>query len=492
MTKVRKDATRLSENFKMIYDTPKTSDRPKILRQERIELPLGRAFLEFEDFRLSILNFSAFGLLATSDNKASSYFEDEKTYSEVKLVFEGYEIQQLRLKLVRLGEEQPEGQKILGFEVIGDPLKVEYILGLDMVTSVIEDQDKLNDDFERIPSTFAALVYKTKDWLENLSSTVNALQSKIEADDLSTRRDYERAITKRVSDYLSQVFPEKHQEIGRSLEGLKSDDLRKCVDFFRSKLEKLLYQAPFSNRAFYKPKGYAGDYEMMNHLYRDDFEGETLFAKALHHYFVNEPAAQAVRNRAIYLEAKLRGLLGKLSQKKEGIQILSVASGPAREIQNILAQEDPLHKLAVDFTFLDQDEDSLKFAQKALRIRDSRLNTNFRYAFINKALRKVIARGLGENEYDLIYSAGLFDYLTDPVAQLAAAKLFESLTPGGKLIIGNFNLDNPTLPLMDLALDWSLIYRSEEDLIRLFGPLSDKVYVEKEDLGINLFCVIEK
>jgi chemotaxis methyl-accepting protein methylase len=107
-------------------------------------------------------------------------------------------------------------------------------------------------------------------------------------------------------------------------------------------------------------------------------------------------------------------------------------------------------------------------------------------------MKNVIARGIEGSDYDIIYCAGLFDYLSDPVAQLAAVKLFKSLKSGGSLIIGNFNLANPNEVIMDLALDWHLIYRSSNDLQSLFENIGGKLSIESENLGINLFCVIRK
>ena len=104
----------------------------------------------------------------------------------------------------------------------------------------------------------------------------------------------------------------------------------------------------------------------------------------------------------------------------------------------------------------------------------------------------MIAAGLPENDYDMIYSAGLFDYFTEPVAQMAAQRMVANLKPGGKLIIGNFSMENPSVAIMELGLDWNLIYRSKEDLERMFKGFGSKVHVEKEPLGVNLFVVIEK
>ncbi len=104
----------------------------------------------------------------------------------------------------------------------------------------------------------------------------------------------------------------------------------------------------------------------------------------------------------------------------------------------------------------------------------------------------MITRGWEENNFDLLYSAGLFDYFSDPVAQLAAKALFKRLKPGGQLIIGNFNLTAPNQFAMRLALDWSLIYRSCDDLKRLFGDLGGVLSIEQEPEGVNLFCVINE
>jgi extracellular factor (EF) 3-hydroxypalmitic acid methyl ester biosynthesis protein len=75
---------------------------------------------------------------------------------------------------------------------------------------------------------------------------------------------------------------------------------------------------------------------------------------------------------------------------------------------------------------------------------------------------------------------------------MTAKALFERLKPGGQLIIGNFSLKTPNQFGMRIALDWNLIYRSHEDLRRLFGNLGGTFSVEQEPEGVNLFCVIRK
>jgi extracellular factor (EF) 3-hydroxypalmitic acid methyl ester biosynthesis protein len=67
---------------------------------------------------------------------------------------------------------------------------------------------------------------------------------------------------------------------------------------------------------------------------------------------------------------------------------------------------------------------------------------------------------------DLIYSVGLLDYLADRRAQSLARSLYETLAPGGLLIIGNMN-DTPLSNLwpMEFITDWTLYYRNEAQML---------------------------
>ncbi len=108
---------------------------------------------------------------------------------------------------------------------------------------------------------------------------------------------------------------------------------------------------------------------------------------------------------------------------------------------------------------------------------------------VNTSISTVIAAGL-DGSHDLIYSAGLFDYLKDRTASAAGVRLVDALTPGGSAVIGNFGAENPTRPLMELILDWPLHHRSASDLRRLFGDIGTSMTIEQEATGVNLFAVI--
>jgi hypothetical protein len=179
--------------------------------------------------------------------------------------------------------------------------------------------------------------------------------------------------------------------------------------------------------------------------------------------------------------------------KSQGpVKILAVACGPAQELQDLFKEKQDIIPDGSEFHLLDQDESALKYSQKMLLSILSKNKVDAKVILHKKPIKDVISNGLPVSGFDLIYSAGLFDYLTDPVASIAAHSLYQSLAESGELIIGNFNVSIPNEFGMALIMDWQLIYRSEQDLLRLFRGTTEKILIEKEAEGINLFAVMEK
>src|SRR5690606_17648824 len=121
--------------------------------------------------------------------------------------------------------------------------------------------------------------------------------------------------------------------------------------YFRLHVLPLLAESPLLRRSYEKPLGYAGDYEMMNMLYRDHAEGNSLFGKALNVYAAREGAAQANINRLTYLGGKIRDVVGRSS--RERVRIASVGCGPSQEIARLLTDH-PEIGARLDVALIDQ------------------------------------------------------------------------------------------------------------------------------------------
>ena len=108
---------------------------------------------------------------------------------------------------------------------------------------------------------------------------------------------------------------------------------------------------------------------------------------------------------------------------------------------------------------------------------------------------KNIFRFQTEKKYDLIWSAGLFDYFDDKTFVRLVSRLKNYVKPGGELIIGNFAVGNPTEGYMELFLDWYLYHRSPEQLTKLAQdagiPEVSRIKVDQEAAGVNLFMRIQ-
>lgn len=273
--------------------------------------------------------------------------------------------------------------------------------------------------------------------------------------------------------------------LSSGLTHLHADELSAAAARCRAEAGPVFDASSLLARCFAKPLGYPGDYEMMNMIYAEDADGTGLLGRGLGRYALDMPEGRAVRNRVGYLIDKIRGVLARASRER-AVRVLSVAAGPALEIQVLLAAEPKLRE-DMHLFLLDQDPRALRHARERI---SSLTGSATNITFLCRDIRDVITTGPDEAGFDLIYSAGLFDYFSDRTARAAATRLFESLAPNGELAIGNFNLGGPSRALMELILDWRLRYRTANDLTALYGTLGGNLTVEAEPTGSNLFAVI--
>jgi len=268
-------------------------------------------------------------------------------------------------------------------------------------------------------------------------------------------------------------------------------------EFFQKRLNEYLSRSALFHRSIAKPLGYAGDFEMMNIIYRNSFEGGTLFAQVLNKVDCEGTAARAVRNRRSYLYRKLRDLLTNNAGGNE-LKLISVACGPAHEFADLIKGFDG-KELPFSIDFIAMDQDSLALDDARSRIEplvegNPRIKVYFEQDNIK---RLIVEKNTGRNLYlgaDIVYTAGLFDYLSDRASNRLVHKLYSFLKPGGLLTIGNFGTYNPQRFIMEYGAEWFLIHRSEDELKRLASglPGNPGLVVEKEPEGVNLFLNIRK
>jgi extracellular factor (EF) 3-hydroxypalmitic acid methyl ester biosynthesis protein len=456
--------------------------RLKIIRQDRFSNSEEEVYLEILNTKYEVVNYSSFGVAIRTPKDFKVLLEADALF-----LYHNIEICNLHLKLARIESDIDEETHIIAFEIVGEPIDILSVNAVKIGLRTIKKQNQLLKNDQTVPSEFRHNIYELKDFLEGLKLELNSVEEEISKNGNRYADQYRESIATVIGKYLYETVLNFYQKTSIIFNKIDEAQKKYSIEFFRRKMNELMYAAPIVDRIYNKPLGYAGDYEMMNIIYKTQAEGLTLFNKCIHNLFIRDPAAEAVRNRAEYLCNKIK----KLIEMNKELKILSVASGPAMEIQLLLDRDLIPHDTAIEINLLDQDEDALKHAQYELKTRLKKYK-NIKVNYLHIAVKNIIARGLDTSNYDLIYSAGLFDYFSDPVAQLAVNKLITNLKQKGQLIIGNFNTSNPSRPVMEIALDWHLIYRSEKDLERLYSHYGSSFNIEKEHLGINLFCIIEK
>jgi len=232
-------------------------------------------------------------------------------------------------------------------------------------------------------------------------------------------------------------------------------------------IAELLLEDPYTERAFRKPRGFAGDAVMLDFVYdRNPPATASDVGKALFAATTGSDSAQSVRDR----RDRLARLLEDTVRTRSGaVSVASIACGHLRE----LSQLEPrlLDRFAVIHA-VDQDESALEVVAK-------RYSSPVRP--IRGSVRDIIAGRLVLANIDLIYAAGLFDYLSDAVSARLIDRMLTSLAPGGRLLVGNFTPFNSGRAYMDAFMDWQLTYRSAADLreIGRIGARRHRLAVEK-------------
>ena len=455
-------------------------DRLRLVRDVRNEVN-GHWTLKVQnsDLTMEVRNYSAFGL------KGFTSRTDVPDLLKATLLIENMPMVELELRRTR-HEQRPLGYEY-GFEILGEPLDTGALRGYAEGSTLV--QTIRTQKFSELPDSFKKIVYEAKELFENLECRINERYSEfgITQKEIAS---YQEAFARLIADHLTVILDAKFRDLAIILKNMNDSTAQVAGEFFRQTLAKFLHLSPFADRSIKKPLGYAGDFDMMRLLYNNEPLGQTLFSKCLHFYFMQHPNAQAVRNRKMYIYTKIKQALHE-NKKERPIRVLSVACGPAEEVAMLIQNADEFNHCMIEIDLLDQDIRALQYAQRNIKTSMRRNSNEIKVNYINKGIKNVIQDGL-DSRYHLIYSAGLFDYFSDSIAQFAAKQLFHALYPGGRLVIGNFKENASHRALMDLVLDWHLIYRDETKLFDLYSPLGSNLTIESEPNTINLFANIQR
>ena len=290
--------------------------------------------------------------------------------------------------------------------------------------------------------------------------------------------DYE---TLDVDSYIRYIFakngPDKedYDFFFGLVDRIKAED----VEDFRKKISSILNPDSLFGFSYTKPFGYSGDFFIIEKIYQNYVNRDERYRK-WDEFLHSAGAVIAVRNRKT-LAIKI---FEELNEKAMGVRqdVLILGSGPVTETFEFF-EKNPDNPLI--FEMLDMDSRAIRYAK----------NKNRKYLSSMTFHNANVIRFAPDNKFDLIWSAGLFDYFKGKHFVYLLKKYYEYLNEGGEIIIGNFNVENPSRRSMEIMGDWFLYHRSADELKQFAiqaGVEESKIEVIQEPLGINLFLRVKK
>lgn len=227
----------------------------------------------------------------------------------------------------------------------------------------------------------------------------------------------------------------------------------------RHPVNDLLRQDPFTRRAFEKPRGYAGDAVMIDYIYGcTSSNGATSLGKTILEHIRDTDLAHAVRWR----RDTLAGAIDRVASARRAPRVLALAAGHLRE--GHISTALPAGRVG-ELIALDHDPESLAVVEREF----GRFGVKLMQASVLDLVLEdppppsLEEAGAGEG-FDLIYAAGLYDYLWQGAAEQLTAWAFRRLRPGGRLLIANVLPELPEAGYMEAITDWWLVHRTEEQL----------------------------
>lgn len=314
-----------------------------------------------------------------------------------------------------------------------------------------------------------------------------------EPDDV--RESIQNAIFNTEGQKFMRFLDEKLDELKNTISDFSKEEHQRHGFYFRKQLWNFLLSYPFAAQCNLKPRGYPGDSEIMRMIYYDDYQGDSTFAKLMHKHGAEQSGSQSVRNRIELIANLLNNVCdnnGFSPQQK--MEVLSVGCGPAFEIKDIVRSPQDCENF--HFIFMDQDPQALSEAGDLIHGIEKKFARKIEVDYIHSSVRTTLfSRTFMAkfNQFHFIYSMGLFDYLTAPVAKAVIARLYQKLKPNGEMVIGNFHVSNPSRYYMEYWGDWVIIHRTEDEFKNLLqNDLSAHGKVLFENTGNQMFLHLKK
>jgi extracellular factor (EF) 3-hydroxypalmitic acid methyl ester biosynthesis protein len=349
---------------------------------------------------------------------------------------------------------------------------------------------RISQEFKVQVTDIQAFLVATRQWLEQVE-----FDQGINRDRRQPEQTFEALET--IARRVISAFNAQHEKFEELAYAIPEEHYGAHQEFVRRLWQPLFLCSPFGQRTFYKPLGYAGDYEMMNMIHRNQPEGGTLYEKLIHFLLVSQWPAQSVRNRVTHLKNNLLQETARVARSGRRARILNVGCGPAREVQDFVKETSLANE--ADFVLLDFNEETLGYVRDQINRAKNQFSQLTRIETRRVSVHHLLRQNAHQEHFgpgpgfDLIYCGGLFDYLSEPTCQSLVNLFYDWLQPGGMVIVANMNDSKPFRNFIEFVLDWQLIYRDSQRM-RALAPerVRDAARVITEPTSVNMFLHLVK
>lgn len=423
------------------------------------------------------------------------------TIDDLRIQFDEFEAYRGR---VRVSSVRKLGAKsVVGVSLLDTLMNIDDVLHLKDVKAWERESNAEGVRRQTAPwrvpghSSFKALVSELRLLLEDGKARLNELEAALPVH--IAQGDPGSPAGQALSDQLGKSFCADVIEISAEIDAqtrrASPGELQALREFSLRQVHPLLMQSPVMHRARHKPLGYPGDYELMNGLYTNHFSGTTLFARAVNLAFASMPPAEAIRTRKDLIKREISKAI-EVAKPGRPVRVLSIAAGPAEEIYELLSELKVLPG-PVEFVLFEQDRGALAFSYRRLNhLVKTKWGDQVKLTLFHDSIKRLL---LGQTVFansgtcDLVYACGLCDYLQRHTWIRLAKILYGAVAPGGRLLIGNMVPSNPSKWVMEMHLDWVLVYRQQQELVELANAAADgTTQVLEEATGVNPFVEVTK
>jgi SAM-dependent methyltransferase len=229
-------------------------------------------------------------------------------------------------------------------------------------------------------------------------------------------------------------------------------------------IARIVHQDPFTSWSYRKVRGYPGDARLLDFIYgaasvADDVARASVVGREIHAFSTQTAAPAAVRERRDIVASLVDQIA---DHRRQAISVLSIAGGHLREAEKSRA----LAEAKIErWVALDQDAKSIAHIRK-------QFNATAIEPF-GGSIPGLLSDQYRLGSFDLVYAAGLYDYLAPGIAARLTELMFSMLKPGGTLLFANFAKDIPDDGYMETFMDWQLRFRGETELEEFWSRLPD-------------------